>query len=141
MVVRILSSKPPLLRNCIPSLYSCDVIGILIKLILLRSAVLLNDHDNGVETTIFSFRYMPVLHQVLDPILTLLQLTLYTSLCACKATLSNSNFCILQSNSVSSSFNRASAASFSSIACLCSSFILSSTSAEYVETSRCSSAS
>ena len=66
MIVRVLRSKSPLLCNCILSLNSRSVIGILIKLILLRDAVFLSDHDNGVETRIFSFRYMHVLYQVLN---------------------------------------------------------------------------
>ena len=74
-LVRILRSKPPPFCNCIRSLNARNVIEILMKLVLLRDAVLLNDHDNSVKTMIFSSRYIPVLHQVLDPILRLLQLT------------------------------------------------------------------
>ena len=73
-----------------PLLYPRNVVGILTKQIFLRSGIFLNDHDNVVFAWIFCIRNMAC-PKMGNDVLTLFW-SLYTSLCACNATLSFSRF-------------------------------------------------
>ena len=74
-VVQILCFKPSSFCAKELSLYSCNVVGILIKLIFLGGGVFLNNHNNVVFTWIFYTRNMTIDNKVVDLGLT------YVSLC------------------------------------------------------------
>ena len=74
-MMEILCFKPSSFCAKELSLYSRNVVGILIKLIFLRGGVFLNNHNNVVFTWIFYTRNMTIDNKVMDLGLT------YVSLC------------------------------------------------------------
>ena len=57
-MMRVLCFKPSSVCVKVPSLYPCNVVGILIKLIFLRGDIFLNNHNNVVFAWIFCLRNM-----------------------------------------------------------------------------------
>ena len=60
----ILCLKPSFFCVNKPSLYSCNIVGILIKLIFLGGGVFLNNHNNVVFAWIFCTRNMTINNKV-----------------------------------------------------------------------------
>ena len=75
-MMRILCLKPSSFCANKPSLYSCNIVGILIKFIFIGGDLFLNNHKNVTFTWIICTRSMTIDNMVTDLILKYLQLGL-----------------------------------------------------------------
>ena len=69
-MMRILFPKPSSFCAKKPLLYSCNIVGILIKLIFFRGGVFLNNHNNVIFTWIICTGNITIDKKVKDLILT-----------------------------------------------------------------------
>ena len=75
-ILRKMSIKPSSFCANKPSLYSCNIVGILIKVIFFGGGVFLDNHNNVVFTWISCTRNTTTDNKVMDLILTFLQMGL-----------------------------------------------------------------